>query len=257
MTDTPAPAAQPEPARGDAPDRTLDLLLVGCIGVGKTSLVKRYTDDRFSKTSYAITMVEKSVRTIDAGGERVRLVICDVGGQTRFAPLRRQLYERADGVIYVYDVTNAQSLHGAQRLALELRALDKKRESARACVLVGTHTDVGTASDTGADRRGAHPINAAAVPWREVAASAGAAAATLLGMRHAEASALSGAGVAAVFEDLARAIVAQRRDAENEAADVDEARESGATLLRRGADADADAGADDAPRRGRWWRCCC
>lgn len=256
MAENARAAAPAPPAQSAEPERSLDLLLVGGVGVGKTSLVKRYMKNRFTRDSYAISLVEKTARIIDIEGESVRLVVCDVGGQARYGTMRERLYERADGVIFVYDATSAQSLLDVQKIAIELRAAAK--HTPEACVLVGTHADAPAAPPA---RASAHPIDPAATLCREVPASAGAAAAAKLDMAHIEASSLSGLGVIDAFEIVARHIVGRRREAENDAAEAAEAENSGATLLRRidgDADGGAGAGAAPAPRRG--WRrlfCCC
>ncbi|XP_057587486.1 ras-related protein Rab-18 isoform X1 [Hippopotamus amphibius kiboko] len=101
---------------------TLKILIIGESGVGKSSLLLRFTDDTFDPELAATIGVDFKVKTISVDGNKAKLAIwiffpsnlledeCwgsgeDTAGQERFRTLTPSYYRGAQGVILVYDVT--------------------------------------------------------------------------------------------------------------------------------------------------------
>jgi len=97
------------------PDFTLfKLLLIGDIGVGKSSILYRFADDYFAEN--APTMgVDFKVKTIDVDGSRVKLQVWDRTGQERFTTIIANSYRSTHGVLVTYDVTNRESFANVQK----------------------------------------------------------------------------------------------------------------------------------------------
>ena len=90
------------------------VVLLGEATVGKTSLLRRYTENVFEeeyKQTLGTTFATKEVEVKDdAGGVRsVKLLIYDMGGQSTYRELRRQYMKGATSAIIVYDVTKPES----------------------------------------------------------------------------------------------------------------------------------------------------
>jgi len=89
--------------------------LVGDIGVGKTSLIKRYVldafDDRYIAT-IGTKVTKKTVPCLWRGQEaRMDLVIWDIMGEKGFRQLLKESYfEGAQGVLAVCDLTRRDTL---------------------------------------------------------------------------------------------------------------------------------------------------
>ncbi|KAJ1100155.1 hypothetical protein NDU88_005242 [Pleurodeles waltl] len=83
---------------------TLKILIIGESGVGKSSLLLRFTDDTFDPELAATIGVDFKVKTISVDGNRAKLAIWDTAGQERFRTLTPSYYRGAQGVILVYDV---------------------------------------------------------------------------------------------------------------------------------------------------------
>ncbi|MGY5852068.1 MAG: Rab family GTPase [Candidatus Thorarchaeota archaeon] len=86
------------------------VVLLGDACVGKTSLLRRFTENAFEeeyKQTIGTTFATKDLEIADDSGEtrKVRLVIWDMGGQATYRELRRQFMKGASGAIIVYDVT--------------------------------------------------------------------------------------------------------------------------------------------------------
>ncbi|XP_037655858.1 ras-related protein Rab-18-like [Choloepus didactylus] len=84
---------------------TLKILIIGESGVGKSSLLLRFTDDTFDPELAATIGVDFKVKTISVDGNKAKLAIWDTAGQEQFRTLTPSYYRGAQGVILVYDVT--------------------------------------------------------------------------------------------------------------------------------------------------------
>jgi len=95
-------------------EKVVRILVVGNSGVGKTSLLLRYTEGiepGTASTTVPPDMKEKTVEleTTKRKVERVRLHLVDTAGQERFGTLTSSLYRLVSGVLICYDITDAES----------------------------------------------------------------------------------------------------------------------------------------------------
>ena len=82
--------------------------------VGKTSLLERYTKNRFN-TSYKATIgTDFSSKEVVVDNQLITLQIWDTAGQERFFSLGNAFYRGADGVVLTYDLTNRASFDNLQ-----------------------------------------------------------------------------------------------------------------------------------------------
>ncbi|KAI9268079.1 ras family-domain-containing protein [Phascolomyces articulosus] len=90
---------------------TMKLLLIGNSGVGKSSLLLRFTDDTFLPPDEvsATIGVDFKVSMMNLHGQTYKLTIWDTAGQERFRTLTSSYYRGAQGVILVYDVCNRET----------------------------------------------------------------------------------------------------------------------------------------------------
>ncbi|XP_008063869.2 ras-related protein Rab-18-like isoform X2 [Carlito syrichta] len=84
---------------------TLKILIIGESGVGKSSLLLRFTVDTFDPELAATIGVDFKVKTISMDGNKVKLAIWNTAGQERLRTLTPRYYRSAQGVILLYDVT--------------------------------------------------------------------------------------------------------------------------------------------------------
>ena len=87
----------------------LKILIIGESGVGKSSLLLRFTDDQFDPDQEATIGVDFKVKVIDNNGNKVKLAIWDTAGQERFRTLTPSYYRGAQGAILVYDISSRES----------------------------------------------------------------------------------------------------------------------------------------------------
>lgn len=82
------------------------LVIIGNADTGKTSLVNRYVDDRFTNKVQSTIGVEFTHKEL---GDETKLSIWDTAGQERFRSITSSLYRGADALMFVYDVTSVES----------------------------------------------------------------------------------------------------------------------------------------------------
>ncbi|CAG0882258.1 unnamed protein product [Cyprideis torosa] len=107
---------------------TLKILIIGETHVGKSSLLLRFTDDKFDPEQAATIGVDFKVKVLRVDGSKVKLAIWDTAGQERFRTLTPSYYRGAQGVILVYDVSSRQSFSKLEMWLNELETYSTRSE---------------------------------------------------------------------------------------------------------------------------------
>ncbi|PWN97415.1 ras-domain-containing protein [Tilletiopsis washingtonensis] len=112
---------RPQPARvGGGVD--LKVVILGAQGVGKTSLVHRYTTGQFSASSIPSTIGASFLtQKLVVDGTKVRLQLWDTAGQERFRSMAPMYYRGSNAAVIVYDITNEASFADVKTWIEELR----------------------------------------------------------------------------------------------------------------------------------------
>lgn len=95
---------------------TFKVVVVGAIGTGKTSLIKRITNNEFNdryKATIGVDFILKRI-TLEPGKD-VLLQFWDIAGQERFGGSTRQYYKDAVAALLVFDATRSFTLEEARR----------------------------------------------------------------------------------------------------------------------------------------------
>ena len=82
------------------------ILFLGDTSVGKTSLLIRYTDNKFEEDSLPTVGVDVRNKYLSLEKKKIRLDIWDSAGQERFKNLTKNYFRGANGIIFVCDITN-------------------------------------------------------------------------------------------------------------------------------------------------------
>ncbi|VDO93759.1 unnamed protein product [Soboliphyme baturini] len=82
------------------------VVLVGNAGVGKTCLVRKFTQGVFNATQSATIGVDFMIKSMIVGNDKVKLQIWDTAGQERFRSITQSYYRSAHAIILVYDVAS-------------------------------------------------------------------------------------------------------------------------------------------------------
>jgi len=119
---------------------TLKILIIGDSGVGKSSLLLRFTDDKFDPDQSATIGVDFKVKPLTVEGNTVKLAIWDTAGQERFRTLTPSYYRGAQGVIFVYDCSRRDSFTHLTTWLSEVDTYSTKQNVVK--MLVGNKIDV-------------------------------------------------------------------------------------------------------------------
>jgi len=185
-------------------DYLFKLLIIGDSGVGKSSLLMRFSDNIFSGTYITTIGVDFKIRTLTVNGKRVKLQIWDTAGQERFRTITSTYYRGAQGVVIVYDVNASESFANVKRWITEA---DQYCDKTVSKILVGNKND-------NPDAKMVEPKDARMV-------------AEQYDIQFVESSAKDNINVDEMFQMIAVAVlkVKQRLEAENPSADKSRAAE--------------------------------
>lgn len=122
----------------------LRLMTIGDTGVGKTSMILRYTEDQFPKDHLATIGVDFKVKETEIDSRKVKVQIWDTAGQERFAAIPKSYFNKADGIFVVFDLSKRDTYDKTQKL------IDSVSESGSDCsiILVGNKCDIENRSIT-------------------------------------------------------------------------------------------------------------
>ncbi|KAJ9595833.1 hypothetical protein L9F63_012988, partial [Diploptera punctata] len=114
------------------------VVLVGNAGVGKTCLVRRFTQGLFPPGQGATIGVDFMIKTVEIDNEKIKLQIWDTAGQERFRSITQSYYRSAHALILVYDISCQPTF---DCLPDWLREIEEYASSKVLRVLVGNKID--------------------------------------------------------------------------------------------------------------------
>ncbi|KAF9087369.1 rab32, member RAS oncoprotein [Mortierella sp. GBA35] len=97
------------------------ILVIGDLGTGKTSIIKRYVHNIFS-TNYKSTIgVDFALKVIQWSPDTViRMQLWDIAGQEKFSGLTRVYYKEAVAALVVYDITRPKTFEAVPKWKADL-----------------------------------------------------------------------------------------------------------------------------------------
>ncbi|XP_059148698.1 ras-related protein Rab-26-like [Physella acuta] len=160
----------------------MKVIVVGDLGVGKTTLLLRYTNDRvaFDNTFETTLTVYFSSKIVDVSGVKVKLQLWDTQGQEYRQTMAKGHYRNAVGIVMVFDLTRKSSFDNIQRW---LNQVHEHAGEDVDIVLVGNKLDL--------------------VEGRAIDHETASSLAQTIGAMYVECSAKTGANVDLVFTSLA------------------------------------------------------
>ena len=118
----------------------IKLLTLGDTNVGKTSVVLRFSDDKYNDNQLSTIGVDFRTKYMKLGENSVKVLIWDTAGQERFKNIAKQYYRGANGVLLIYDVCKRKSL---EKIGFWLEELKTYNNIDELCIyLVGNKIDL-------------------------------------------------------------------------------------------------------------------
>eukprot|EP01138_Halocafeteria_seosinensis_P005225 gb/GECG01005342.1/.p1 GENE.gb/GECG01005342.1/~~gb/GECG01005342.1/.p1 ORF type:complete len:378 (+),score=63.06 gb/GECG01005342.1/:1-1134(+) len=173
-------------------DLHIKLLLLGDQGVGKTSLMLRYAEDKFQNSMMPTMGVDYKTQYMDVENQQVKCQIWDTAGQKNFHVITQAYYRGAHGIVLVYDVSDPEE-KSFKNVKYWMDNIHQHSTPNTYKVLVGNKVDS---------------------KHRQVSTERGAAAAKEYDMPFFETSAKDGTNVVDTFHTLAAQIVKRINKAE-------------------------------------------
>jgi small GTP-binding protein len=108
--------------------------------VGKTSIVRRFVENKFSEDYRATIGLNILTHTIEFYGNEIHFSLWDVGAQEYFKRFRKTYYQGAQAAFIVYDLTNKDSFINIEKWFSELKSFIGEKQVP--IVIVGNKLDL-------------------------------------------------------------------------------------------------------------------
>ena len=120
-------------------DYILKVVAIGESDVGKTSLMMRYTANKFTENTSNTIGVDHftMIKYIDTA--KVKISFWDTAGQERFRTMANAYYRNSHGIIVVYDVTDRESF---TNLSYWLREAKKNSDPNVVIAIIANKSDI-------------------------------------------------------------------------------------------------------------------
>ena len=118
----------------------IKILTLGDTMVGKSSIVLRFSDNKFDDNIFSTIGIDFKTKFMKVGETSVKVLIWDTAGQEKFQNIAKNYYKGANGVLLVYDISSRKSF---QRVDFWLKELkDNNRIEDLFICLVGNKIDL-------------------------------------------------------------------------------------------------------------------
>jgi Ras-related protein Rab-1A len=104
-------------------DLLYKVLIIGDSAVGKSCLLLQFSDQTFSDNYVSTIGVDFKIRTMDVGGQQIKLQIWDTAGQERFQTITANYYHGSHAIAIVYDITSRSSFDNLRRWIADVERL--------------------------------------------------------------------------------------------------------------------------------------
>ena len=119
---------------------SIKVTLLGNPGVGKTCIISRYVDNIFNENNASTIGANYVEKEIKRNNKVYQLDIWDTAGQEKFHSLGKHFYKDSYVVIFVYDITNQESLDALK--SIWYPDLQKYGEKYSVLAVVGSKCDL-------------------------------------------------------------------------------------------------------------------
>eukprot|EP00112_Aurelia_sp_Birch-Aquarium-sp1_P026481 Seg940.12 transcript_id=Seg940.12/GoldUCD/mRNA.D3Y31 product="Ras-related protein RABE1a" protein_id=Seg940.12/GoldUCD/D3Y31 len=151
-------------------DVTFKMLVLGDSGVGKTCLIRRFTDNDFTDNFLSTIGIDSKAKIVPLSGMKVRLQIWDTAGQERFRTLTSAYFRGAMGIMLVYDVTSESSFNNVNGW---LENIDHNAAADVCKIMVGNKSDANLEEREITEARGKERAEECCLPYYEASAKTG------------------------------------------------------------------------------------
>ena len=120
-------------------DLMFKILLLGDSGVGKSSLLLRYTKHEFNVDMRSTIGVEFALKYLKIDNFQLKVQIWDTAGMERYRSITSAYYKGAKGVIIVYDICREKSFEDVDKWIEDFKS---KADEDAVILLIGNKNDL-------------------------------------------------------------------------------------------------------------------
>ena len=120
-------------------DLMFKILLLGDSGVGKSSLLLRYTKNEFISDMRSTIGVEFGLKYLTIDNFQLKVQIWDTAGMERYRSITSAYYKGAKGVIVVYDICREKSFESVDKWIEDFKS---KADEDAVILLIGNKNDL-------------------------------------------------------------------------------------------------------------------
>ena len=107
-------------------DQIFKILLLGDAGVGKSSIILRYTKNEFNASMVSSIGVDFKTKDIIVNDKKVKLQLWDTAGHERFRTITTSYYRGAHGIATVFDLSERESFEHVEKWLEEINKYAKE-----------------------------------------------------------------------------------------------------------------------------------
>ncbi|XP_074420368.1 ras-related protein Rab-7b isoform X1 [Larus michahellis] len=142
----PRPSGRRMPRQGLSMDASkkvdLKIIIIGALGVGKTSLLHQYVHKRFYEDYRTTLGASILTKVLAVDNTPLKLQIWDTGGQERFRSMVSTFYKGSDGCMLAFDVTDRESFESLDNWRDDFLEKVIPREQDFPMVVLGNKIDI-------------------------------------------------------------------------------------------------------------------
>ena len=90
-------------------ENLVKILVIGDFNVGKTNFILQFADEQFIENAMSTVGFDLKSKVIKVGSENIKIQVWDTAGQERYQSISKGLFQKVQGIIIVYDITNYSS----------------------------------------------------------------------------------------------------------------------------------------------------
>lgn len=126
---------------------SFDVAVLGCSGVGKTSIVRRLTTNCFTD-KYTPTTIEENDLLVRGDTVDLNLKLHDISNADEFSLTRRKMILQADAYVLVFSATDRNSFEQLDTFRLKIELLKRTGISKLPVIIIGNKSDLETVEVT-------------------------------------------------------------------------------------------------------------
>ena len=123
-------------------DKSCQFLLLGNSEVGKTSLIRRYTNGLFKEEYISTIGIDYDSKKEIIDDINVQVKLWDTAGQERFRAITPNNLRNAEGIMLVFDITNSDSFNALKDWLESIKTHFGEKNISIPIIIVGNKIDL-------------------------------------------------------------------------------------------------------------------